>query len=106
MTCSARCGSPGPPPARAAPARAGGGGLGGRRLDEGSEFRSSTKISRHRAAAEASTLRTEEVLPPGARFEVFLRWDGASAADAAEFAALLVAWRPFIGRGISRGRGA
>lgn len=80
--------------------------LGSRRLDDGSEFRSSTKISRHRAAAEASTLRTEEVLPAGARFEVFLRWDGASAVEAAEFAALLAAWRPFIGRGISRGRGA
>lgn len=80
--------------------------LGSRRLDDGSEFRSSTKISRHRAAAEASTLRTEEVLPPGARFAVFLRWDGASAGEAAEFAALLAAWRPFIGRGVSRGRGA
>lgn len=80
--------------------------LGSRRLDSGSEFRSSTKISRHRAAAEASTLRTEEVLPAGTRFEVFLRWDGASAAEAAGFAALLAAWRPFIGRGVSRGRGA
>ena len=80
--------------------------LGSRRLDDGSEFRSSTKISRHRAAAEANTLRTEEVLPAGARFEVFLRWDGVSDTDAAGFAALLVAWRPLIGRGVSRGRGA
>jgi CRISPR/Cas system CSM-associated protein Csm3 (group 7 of RAMP superfamily) len=80
--------------------------LGSRRLDDGSEFRSSTKVSRRRAAAEANTLRTEEVLPAGARFEVFLRWDGPSEAEAAEFAALLCAWRPLIGRGVSRGRGA
>jgi CRISPR/Cas system CSM-associated protein Csm3 (group 7 of RAMP superfamily) len=80
--------------------------LGTRRLDDGSEFRSSTKISRHRAAAESSTLRTEEVLPAGAGFGVFLRWDDAGETEAAEFAALLAAWRPLIGRGVSRGRGA
>jgi CRISPR/Cas system CSM-associated protein Csm3 (group 7 of RAMP superfamily) len=80
--------------------------LGTRRRGDGSEFRSSTKISRHRAAAESSTLRTEEVVPAGSGFEVFLRWDDAGEAEAAEFAALLAAWRPLIGRGVSRGRGA
>jgi CRISPR/Cas system CSM-associated protein Csm3 (group 7 of RAMP superfamily) len=80
--------------------------LGTRRLGDGSEFRSSTKISRRRAAAESSTLRTEEVLPAGSGFEVFLRLEDAGDDEAAEFAALLAAWRPLIGRGVSRGRGA
>lgn len=74
--------------------------------DDETISRSSTKISRHRAAAESSTLRTEELLPAGTRFTVFLRWDDAGEADVGRFAALLAAWRPFIGRGISRGRGA
>jgi CRISPR/Cas system CSM-associated protein Csm3 (group 7 of RAMP superfamily) len=69
------------------------------------EVRASTKISRWRAAAEANTLRTEELLPAGSRFEVFLRWDDASAGTVREFAERLTAWRPLIGRGVSRGRG-
>ena len=69
------------------------------------EVRASTKISRSRAAAEANTLRTEEVLPAGSRFEVFLRWDDAPAGAVREFAGRLAAWRPLIGRGVSRGRG-
>lgn len=81
--------------------------LGARRDgDDETISRSSTKISRQRAAAESSTLRTEELLPAGTRFTVFLRWDDAGEADVERFAALLAAWRPFIGRGISRGRGA
>jgi CRISPR/Cas system CSM-associated protein Csm3 (group 7 of RAMP superfamily) len=80
--------------------------LGTRRHGDGTEFRSSTKISRRRAAAESSTLRTEEVLPAGSAFTVFLRLDDAGEAEAAEFTALLAAWRPLIGRGVSRGRGA
>ena len=43
------------------------------------DVRASTAISRTRAAAEADTLRVEEVLPAGTRFEVFLRWDNAPA---------------------------
>ena len=70
-----------------------------------SVVRASTKISRSRGAAEANTLRTEEVLQVGTRFEAFLRWDDADAAELAEFAGLLAAWRPLIGRGVSRGRG-
>jgi CRISPR/Cas system CSM-associated protein Csm3 (group 7 of RAMP superfamily) len=69
------------------------------------EVRASTKISRSRAAAQANTLRTEEVLPAGSRFEVFLRWDEASAGPVREFAERLATWRPLIGRGVSRGRG-
>jgi CRISPR/Cas system CSM-associated protein Csm3 (group 7 of RAMP superfamily) len=69
------------------------------------EVRASTKISRSRAAAEANTLRTEEVLPAGSRFEVFLRWDDASPGAVREFAERLTSWRPLIGRGVSRGRG-
>jgi CRISPR/Cas system CSM-associated protein Csm3 (group 7 of RAMP superfamily) len=81
--------------------------LGSRRLDgDGSEFRASTRISRQRAAAEANTLRSEEVLPAGSRFEVFLRWDDPPAGAVEDLAGLLAGWRPFIGRGISRGRGA
>jgi CRISPR/Cas system CSM-associated protein Csm3 (group 7 of RAMP superfamily) len=80
--------------------------LGSRRLDDGSAIRSSTKISRHRAAAEANTLRTEEVLPVGSTFEVFLRWDNPELGEIEKFAGLLAAWRPFLGRGVSRGRGA
>lgn len=80
--------------------------LGCRRIGDGTEFRTSTKISRHRAAAEANTLRSEEMLPAGSRFEVFLRWDGAADSEVGAFAGLVAAWRPFIGRGTSRGRGA
>jgi CRISPR/Cas system CSM-associated protein Csm3 (group 7 of RAMP superfamily) len=70
-----------------------------------SEFRTSTKISRCRGAAEDNTLRAEEMLPAGSRFEVFLRWDNAPAGAVEEFAERLAAWRPFLGRGVSRGRG-
>jgi CRISPR/Cas system CSM-associated protein Csm3 (group 7 of RAMP superfamily) len=80
--------------------------LGSRPLDDGSEFRSSTKISRGRAAAEANTLRTDEVLPAGSRFEVFLRWDDPDPGEIEALAELLAGWRPYLGRGVSRGRGA
>jgi len=69
------------------------------------EVRASTKISRSKGAAEANTLRTEEVLAAGTRFEVFLRWDDAPGGAVEEFAGRLAAWRPLIGRGVSRGRG-
>ncbi len=69
------------------------------------EFRASTKISRERAAAQPQTLRVEEVLAAGSRFEVFLRWDDATAEEIRDFAELVAAWRPLIGRGVSRGRG-
>jgi CRISPR/Cas system CSM-associated protein Csm3 (group 7 of RAMP superfamily) len=80
--------------------------LGSRPVDaaEG-QLRASTKISRRRGAAEANTLHIEEVLPAGSQFEVFLRWDDAPAGAVREFAEQLTAWRPFIGRGVSRGRG-
>lgn len=80
--------------------------LGSRRRDDavGAVVRS-TRIGRHRGAADANTLRAEEVLPPGAEFEVFLRWDDADAAEVADLAGLITAWRPLIGRGVSRGRG-
>ena len=52
--------------------------LGSRRLDSAdTQLLSSTRIDRARGAAADNTLRTEEVLPAGARFEVFLRWDDA-----------------------------
>ena len=70
-----------------------------------SQVRASTSISRTRAAAEANTLRVEELLPAGSRFEVFLRWDDAPAANLDRLLDLLAAWRPLIGRGTSRGRG-
>ena len=69
------------------------------------EVFASTAISRERGAAEANTLRVEEVLPAGTRFEVFLRWDDAPPQDLDRFLHLLAAWRPLIGRGVSRGRG-
>ena len=67
--------------------------------------RASTKINRHRGAAEANTLRAEEVLPAGTRFEVFLRWDNAAPGEVEELAGQLAGWRAFLGRGVSRGRG-
>jgi len=70
-----------------------------------SEVRASTKIDRERGAARENTLRIDEVLPAGSRFEVFLRWDDASAGEVEDLAGLLAVWRPFIGRGVSRGRG-
>jgi CRISPR/Cas system CSM-associated protein Csm3 (group 7 of RAMP superfamily) len=71
-----------------------------------SQLRASTAICRSRAAAEANTLRVEEMLPAGSRFEVFLRWDDAPAAGLDRLLAQLAAWRPLIGRGTSRGRGS
>jgi CRISPR/Cas system CSM-associated protein Csm3 (group 7 of RAMP superfamily) len=80
--------------------------LGSSRLDDApTRFLSSTRIDRARGAAAGSTLRTEEVLPAGARFEVFLRWDDARDGEVEDLAALIAAWRPLIGRGVSRGRG-
>lgn len=80
--------------------------LGSRRLDNAdSQVLSSTRIDRARGAAAGNTLRTEEVLPAGARFEVFLRWDDVSEDELAQFGRLIAAWRPLIGRGVSRGRG-
>lgn len=80
--------------------------LGSQRLDRAdTQLLSSTRIDRARGAAAGNTLRTEEVLPAGARFEVFLRWDDAFDGELAELAELVAAWRPLIGRGISRGRG-
>jgi CRISPR/Cas system CSM-associated protein Csm3 (group 7 of RAMP superfamily) len=73
--------------------------------DVPSEVRASTAVSRRRGAAEANTLRVEEVLPAGSRFEVFLRWDDAPAEGRDRLLELLAAWRPLIGHGISRGRG-
>lgn len=70
-----------------------------------SQIRASTAISRSRAGAEADTLRVEEVLPPGSRFEVFLRWDNAPPPDLDRLLALLAVWPPLLGRGTSRGRG-
>ena len=70
-----------------------------------SQLRASTKISRRQGAAEANTLRIEEVLPAGTQFEVFLRWDDAPAGAVRDFAGQLTGWRPLIGRGVSRGRG-
>ncbi len=80
--------------------------LGSRRLDGAdSQLLSSTRIDRTRGAAADNTLRTEEVLPAGSSFEVFLRWDDAAPGEVEELAALVAAWRPLIGRGVSRGRG-
>jgi CRISPR/Cas system CSM-associated protein Csm3 (group 7 of RAMP superfamily) len=80
--------------------------LGSRRLDDAApDVLASTRISRERGAAAANTFRKEEVLPVGARFEVFLRWDDADAAQVADLAGLIAAWRPLVGRGVTRGRG-
>lgn len=80
--------------------------LGSSRLDEAETFfLSSTRIDRHRGAADGSTLRTEEVLPAGARFRAFLRWDDAGDGEVEDLAALIAGWRPLLGRGASRGRG-
>ncbi|HET9894383.1 MAG TPA: RAMP superfamily CRISPR-associated protein [Streptosporangiaceae bacterium] len=69
------------------------------------QIRASTAISRTRAAAKANTLRVDEVLPAGSRFEVFLRWDRAPDAELNRFVSWLSTWRPLIGHGVSRGRG-
>lgn len=80
--------------------------LGSRRLDDtAGDVLASTRISRVRGAAEQNTLRKEEVLPAGARFEVFVRWDDADRAEVEDLGTLIAAWRPLIGRGVSRGRG-
>lgn len=80
--------------------------LGSRRLDHAdTQLLSSTRIDRARGAAADNTLWTEEVLPAGARFEAFLRWDDALDGEVAELGELIAAWRPLIGRGVSRGRG-
>lgn len=68
-------------------------------------IRASTAICRTRAAAAPNTLRVEEVLPAGTRFEAFLRWDDASADGLDWLLSLLAAWQPLIGHGTSRGRG-
>jgi CRISPR/Cas system CSM-associated protein Csm3 (group 7 of RAMP superfamily) len=65
----------------------------------------STAIDRLRGAARQQTLRADEVLPAGTSFEAFLRWDDAPDEEVAGLAGLLAAWRPLIGRGVSRGRG-
>src|SRR5260370_4085759 len=73
--------------------------------DVPTEVRASTAVSRRRGAAEANTLRVEEILPAGSRFEVFLRWDDAPAESLTRFLELLAAWQPLISHGVSRGRG-
>jgi CRISPR/Cas system CSM-associated protein Csm3 (group 7 of RAMP superfamily) len=80
--------------------------LGSRRLENAdTQLLSSARIDRTRGAAADNRLRTEEVLPAGARFEVFLRWDDALPDEIAGLGGLIAAWRPLIGRGVSRGRG-
>jgi CRISPR/Cas system CSM-associated protein Csm3 (group 7 of RAMP superfamily) len=80
--------------------------MGSTRLDDATaDVLASTRISRERGAAASNTFRTEEVLPAGARFEVFLRWDDADTVQVADLAGLIAAWRPLIGRGVTRGRG-
>jgi CRISPR/Cas system CSM-associated protein Csm3 (group 7 of RAMP superfamily) len=69
------------------------------------EIRASTAISRDRGAAAANTLRVEELLPVGSRFEVFLRWDDPPPDEIERLLAVLASWRPLIGHGTSRGRG-
>jgi CRISPR/Cas system CSM-associated protein Csm3 (group 7 of RAMP superfamily) len=70
-----------------------------------SVVRASTAICRTRGAAKANTLRVEELLPAGSRFEIFLRWDDARQAGLERLLSLLAAWHPLLGRGSSRGRG-
>jgi CRISPR/Cas system CSM-associated protein Csm3 (group 7 of RAMP superfamily) len=72
----------------------------------GAQVLASTAIDRRRAAAASATLRREEVLPAGSRFEVFLRCDDVPEDLLAQFLQSLVGWRPLLGRGASRGRGA
>jgi CRISPR/Cas system CSM-associated protein Csm3 (group 7 of RAMP superfamily) len=64
-----------------------------------------TAIDRHRGAARTNALHTDEILPAGSRFEVFLRWDDPDPAVLAAFLAHLQAWRPLVGHGVTRGRG-
>jgi|GEM_PF-801074 CRISPR/Cas system CSM-associated protein Csm3 (group 7 of RAMP superfamily) len=71
----------------------------------GSDIRASTAISRERAAAKENTLRVDEVLPAGTRFEIFLRWDDATETEITAMAGRLAGWQPLIGHGVSRGRG-
>jgi CRISPR/Cas system CSM-associated protein Csm3 (group 7 of RAMP superfamily) len=80
-------------------------GDGGEAAETRGKLRASTAIDRRRAAAANATLRREEVLPAGARFELFLRWDDAAEDELDAFLRLLVGWRPLLGRGVSRGRG-
>jgi CRISPR/Cas system CSM-associated protein Csm3 (group 7 of RAMP superfamily) len=81
--------------------------LGSRRkAGDGTEVRAGTKINRKRAAAETATLRVEELLPAGSAFEVFLRWDDPPPGEPGNLASMLASWRPYIGRGVSRGHGA
>lgn len=80
--------------------------LGSRRLDDApADVLASTRISRERGAAASNTFRREQVLPAGSRFEVFLRWDDADTAQVTDLAGLIAAWRPLVGRGVTRGRG-
>jgi CRISPR/Cas system CSM-associated protein Csm3 (group 7 of RAMP superfamily) len=87
--------------------------LGSRMVDEHGAWadpvagptRATTAIDRHRAAARAHSLWLEELLPAGTRFEVYLRWDDAEAADLDAFLTHLLVWQPMLGHGVSRGRG-
>lgn len=80
--------------------------LGSTRLDDApADVLASTRISRERGAAASNTFRQEQVLPAGARFEVFLRWDDADTEQVTELARLIAGWRPLVGRGVTRGRG-
>lgn len=65
----------------------------------------STAIDRDRGAARTHTLRGEQLLAAGTRFEAFLRWDDAADVEVNHLLALLTAWQPVIGRGTSRGSG-
>ena len=66
----------------------------------------STAIDRHRGAAANRTLRHIQVLPEGARFEVFLRWDDPKFSQLEIVLEEIGRWRPFLGASVSSGHGA
>jgi CRISPR/Cas system CSM-associated protein Csm3 (group 7 of RAMP superfamily) len=94
-----------PLPAAAAKAGPGPDAGGDDDVEMPTRVRQMTAIDRKRGAARASTLRREEVLPAGTRFEIFLRWDDPRVHDLELFLAHLCLWRPLIGHSVSRGRG-
>ncbi|MGW5440570.1 RAMP superfamily CRISPR-associated protein [Nocardia asteroides] len=69
------------------------------------QHRGRTAIDRTRAAARNNALHGTETLPAGTEFDIFLRWDDATADELTTFDTALREWTPRLGAGASVGAG-
>ncbi|MGW0359275.1 RAMP superfamily CRISPR-associated protein [Nocardia nova] len=69
------------------------------------ETRTTTAIDRHRGAARASTLRSNEFASAGTSFEIFCSWIDPDPHDWQTLIDTLADWTPLVGHAVGTGHG-